>query len=382
MMYSSDRRRMVLGARLGVMASVGLHARSVSWENRVAYLAFESEARREVATINADLADAAGVLDTVRAYFEARAAPVSRSEFMRFSILLHGRIVGLSDPGWAPGWASRVTARDRAAFEAVNQDAEAPDFHIRDVDPSGNDTLAGARDRYYPVLFVDAGGLAWRVFGIDIMREPLRRAAIGRAVASGAVAATPPMELIAAPEHKGRRHRLRAHLRPGRVPGRQRRHPVRPDLRRVPVPHPDGRHPAHQAAARRGGPPHVRSVLGRRRPPTLPQHCRRASTHHRGAGARAAPLGRDGHARQPDLGHNRLVQRWMVGPSGRRGGTAAARSRPSFDSAGPDLPGCLATPHPPARGAHARPADHNRGPATPGRENQPHGPARRPDGPA
>jgi diguanylate cyclase (GGDEF)-like protein len=147
------------------------------------------------ALIEADLRDAAGVMDTLRDYFESSENPVSRDEFLRFAGLLHPRSIGLMDLVWAP----RVTAEDRDAFEQAARAAGLADFQIGDFTAAGKLVRAGRRDAYYSVLWVEPGGVRRGVMGLDLMVDQARRGAIQKAIETGQPAATPPLPIVTAP---------------------------------------------------------------------------------------------------------------------------------------------------------------------------------------
>ena len=92
-------------------------------------------------------------------------------------------------------WAPRVAAAERSRFEAAQQ-AAVPGFTIRELDPSGVPLVAAARAAYYPVTYVEPYGGNEKAVGFDLASNSDRAAAIARAEASRAVAATAPIRLV------------------------------------------------------------------------------------------------------------------------------------------------------------------------------------------
>jgi len=179
-------------AVLGVAASIGVYLLAVSWQRQVATIDFESEAQAQLRVINTDLQDAASVLETMRGYMQSTDRPVDRAEFGRLSAVLHGRSVGLRDVGWAP----RVTAEGRAAFERDGQASGFQGLEIKEIDSDRKIVRAGARAEYFPVLYLDSATPNPPVIGLDLGFAPDRRAVILRAIATGRPAATGPLFLL------------------------------------------------------------------------------------------------------------------------------------------------------------------------------------------
>ena len=182
----------VLTATLGILASAGLLVLALSAERQVISLDFHNRAAEHLAVLNDDLHDADSLLETVRAYFEAADHPIGLAEFNRFARKLPNTTAGLFDLGWAP----RVTDAERDGFERNLQQAGSDDFEIR---ASGADGLvrAGRRAAYYPILYINkVDPRDESVTGYDLTSEPLRRAAIERAIASNRPSATLPLKLL------------------------------------------------------------------------------------------------------------------------------------------------------------------------------------------
>ncbi len=187
-----------LTAVLGTVASLAAFLLVLSWEYRLAEIGFQSKAKSCLQAINADLRDASTLLYTLGAYIDTNDHAVSRPQFDRFAkVLMHDRAVGLRDVGWAP----RVTLAQRAGFERTQRLSGIDSgYRIVERGPGGTLVAAQARSAYYPIAYLESdalkGAAVRRVLGFDLASEPLRSAAIGRAVRSGRPAATPALQLI------------------------------------------------------------------------------------------------------------------------------------------------------------------------------------------
>ncbi|MBA1431584.1 sensor domain-containing diguanylate cyclase [Pseudomonas orientalis] len=127
-------------------------------------------------------------LDSLRRFF-VNSGEVSRAEFDGFAqpLLLHAR---------AYAWAPRVPGDQRSQFEqAISRQRGAP-FTIRELNSAGELAPASARDEYVPVLYSQTQSLLGSPLGFDLLAQPLRRAVVERAQASGQAAVSQPMQLV------------------------------------------------------------------------------------------------------------------------------------------------------------------------------------------
>ncbi|MEX5594452.1 sensor domain-containing diguanylate cyclase [Pseudomonas orientalis] len=127
-------------------------------------------------------------LDSLRRFF-VNSDEVSRAEFDGFaqSLLLHAR---------AYAWAPRVSGDQRSQFEqAISRQRGAP-FTIRELNSAGELAPASERDEYVPVLYSQTQSLLGSPMGFDLLAQPLRRAVVERAQASGQAAVSQPMQLV------------------------------------------------------------------------------------------------------------------------------------------------------------------------------------------
>ncbi len=90
-----------------------------------------------------------------------------------------------------------VNGPDRAAFERrAGADAPTGAFQITERDAAGRLVRAGERPRYVAVRYIVPLADNTAALGYDIHSEPVRRAAIERALVSGAMAVTAPIRLV------------------------------------------------------------------------------------------------------------------------------------------------------------------------------------------
>jgi diguanylate cyclase (GGDEF)-like protein len=185
-------------AVLGTLATVGLFLLVCSWDYQVAEIDFQSKAKSYVEVINADLSDADTLPYTIAAFIGANRRPVTADAFLRFSSGLHHRVAGLRDTAWAP----RVSLGERAALE---RDAQAQGLRGFEIRQFGRDRVlvrASPRPKYFPLLYIEAGGAKRSVLGFDLISDTLRSKTILRALRTGRPAATPPIDVMTV-AHRG-----------------------------------------------------------------------------------------------------------------------------------------------------------------------------------
>ncbi|WP_339501191.1 diguanylate cyclase [Pseudomonas silesiensis] len=127
-------------------------------------------------------------LNGVRRFF-ANSNSVSRHEFDGYTQPLLHRTQAYS-------FARRVSHAERPEFERQVREEGLPDFTIRDLTPNGQLQLAAERDEYVPVLFSQTHTTIGSPLGFDLLAQPLRRATLERADASGDMAVSQPLHLI------------------------------------------------------------------------------------------------------------------------------------------------------------------------------------------
>ncbi|HLF95842.1 MAG TPA: EAL domain-containing protein, partial [Methylococcaceae bacterium] len=152
---------------------------------------FEHRATVIAAVLRDSLEDYSDILLSLKGLFDASQF-VTRDEFRRFvdQPLMHKRGLQVVSFAW------RVAEAERKAFERVRGEEIRADFQIRKKTADGRLIPAESRDEYVALDYLEplAGNEA--AFGYDLASEPLRAAALQRARATGAVAATAPLTLV------------------------------------------------------------------------------------------------------------------------------------------------------------------------------------------
>lgn len=127
-------------------------------------------------------------LDGLRRFF-ANSESVSRAEFDGYTQPLLHRTQAYS-------FAKRVSGDERPAFEQEVRAQGLSDFSIRELNVAGELQLAAERDEYVVVLYSQTQSRLGSPLGYDLLAQPLRRATLERADASGGMAVSQPMHLV------------------------------------------------------------------------------------------------------------------------------------------------------------------------------------------
>ncbi|HZT51534.1 MAG TPA: CHASE domain-containing protein, partial [Stellaceae bacterium] len=172
---------------VAVFAQIGV------WERDRSLVEFRLLSQQVVDKVGTRLGECGALLDQL-ADTLAGEAPSSRSGFARLARELMTRFPAVKAVEWAP----RVDAGRRAEFEAA-QRQRFPGYVIRERDELGRMHPAGARPVFYPLTELAPAEGEKALVGFDLGSDPVRRAAIDRAVESGAVTATAPVALLAQP---------------------------------------------------------------------------------------------------------------------------------------------------------------------------------------
>jgi CHASE1-domain containing sensor protein len=164
---------LIVGISLSVVAFVLLRDRQAAVDRAVLAERVTSLQARlgETLAIPVETARSAGAL------FES-SEQVTREEFARFV----ATSLATQPQVFAYEWAPRVLAAERGGFEASAR-ADAPDYAIRQVDPSGRLVVAAERASYLPLLYLEP---TTRAVGYDIASNPELEVLLGRACATAA----------------------------------------------------------------------------------------------------------------------------------------------------------------------------------------------------
>ncbi|MCP2071361.1 UNVERIFIED_ORG: diguanylate cyclase (GGDEF)-like protein/PAS domain S-box-containing protein [Pseudomonas lini] len=127
-------------------------------------------------------------LDSLRRFF-ANSDGVSYAEFRGYTEALLPRTRAFA-------WAPRVLGGERQSFEQQARAEGADNFTIREVDNTGDLRQAPERDEYAPVLYLQSQASYGSPLGLDLLSDPLRRAALERARQRGGLVVSQPLDLM------------------------------------------------------------------------------------------------------------------------------------------------------------------------------------------
>ena len=139
---------------------------------------FNEEAARLTEAMRETIAARLDALGSIQA-LQMVTADRTRPKFMRFAAQLQSRVPGLPVLEWVP----RVTAAERAGFEAAGRREIAGDFQIVDK----MQQRVGDRAEYFPVTYASPAEGQERALGFDMASLPDRRASLDAARDSGKV---------------------------------------------------------------------------------------------------------------------------------------------------------------------------------------------------
>jgi signal transduction histidine kinase len=146
---------------------------------------FDTDASHVAKMIETRLNDHLIDLDALQSFYMGSEV-VTREEFTAFVTPALSARSGILAFVWTP----RVTAADRAAFEA------AIGRSIGELDEYSRLVPAGRRPYYYPSLFSEPAPANGQIFGYDLGSDFIRRTAMETAGDSGAAIATAPLQLF------------------------------------------------------------------------------------------------------------------------------------------------------------------------------------------
>lgn len=170
---------------------VAIFVRVSAWEEQQSLLVFHLEAQHLADTTRASLDELGTILDELKVSFEVRRAPVTVEDFSGMASVVSAQFPVVQAVEWAP----RVGGGNRVAFEQDERKFYAS-FAIRTRDRNGNMGAAPPTGEYYPVAFVSPLRDNANAVGFDLASNPVRRAALVDAIATGHVAASGPVRLV------------------------------------------------------------------------------------------------------------------------------------------------------------------------------------------
>lgn len=173
---------LILG--VGILATIAAALWSISLAESEAQLRFERRSDRLVAEIQRRVQLTGHGLMGARDLYMG-STNVSRSDFRNY---VESRDFHREFPGaMGFGVAERVLREDLEAFVAAERADQAPHYDV--VDP-------GSQEDLYPIKYIEPLAQNQGALGFDIGSDPVRRAAVEKAIRTGEHSLTPPIQLV------------------------------------------------------------------------------------------------------------------------------------------------------------------------------------------
>jgi diguanylate cyclase (GGDEF)-like protein/PAS domain S-box-containing protein len=179
----------LLSIMVGVVLSVIGFKTLVANERFATRTSFEQASVARARAIHSEVTQHMTVLTALGAFYDSSQA-VSRDEFHEFSQNFLTRAPGVQALEWAP----RIRSGERDAFERSVRSAF-PQFQLTERKEQEM-VRAQQRDEHFPVLFIEPNAGNEKALGFDLNSEPVRAAALGRALDSGEMVASQRIKLV------------------------------------------------------------------------------------------------------------------------------------------------------------------------------------------
>ena len=166
-------------------------------ELKRAQLVFERRTHHLTQALVKTLSSYSDVLYSIEGLFRA-SQEVERSEFAKFVERPLARHPGIQALEWIP----RVSANQRAAYEARARQDGFSDFQIKEMDPRGQLMSALPRAEYFPVYYLEPIKGNEKALGFDLASNPARRTAMNRARDAGKAIASSRIRLVQETGHQ------------------------------------------------------------------------------------------------------------------------------------------------------------------------------------
>jgi PAS domain S-box-containing protein len=184
---------------LAVVAACGITASAVMFcvvkhlERSRAEAHFQQVAEQRLSMVGSNVSGALDTMSLLASYFEATgSAGVDRRAFSTFvapALAKHHYIQALE-------WIPRVEGPARSQYERLARDDGLHRFSFTEAQGAGAPVVAGTRDEYFPVFYVEPFAGNERALGYNLACNPVRLAALQEARDSGRVVATARVTLV------------------------------------------------------------------------------------------------------------------------------------------------------------------------------------------
>ncbi|MGH8454679.1 MAG: CHASE domain-containing protein, partial [Nevskiales bacterium] len=152
---------------------------------------FDKWAKGYAYELQQDIENYFDILNAVEGLY-ASSEQVDRDEFAAFST----RMLSRRPEVLALSWNPLVRREARAGYENAIRAAGFPDFRIRERDGNGQLVVAGERDEYVPVGYIEPFKRNAPAMGLDVSAEIVRRQALYQARDTGLPVATGVIQLV------------------------------------------------------------------------------------------------------------------------------------------------------------------------------------------
>lgn len=175
---------------VGVIVTIFLSQTLDTRESELAWMRFESLAEDQVQTIESRVRDAFEAVHLMAGFYQ-RPGDANWRTFQLYARSLQQRRPGLRMMVWAP----RVTADQRADFEAEATPIGDEPFQITEQSETRELVPAGERTEYFPIYFVRPFEPHKPLWGFDLLTHPATRQAIETTMEPVELRATGPVML-------------------------------------------------------------------------------------------------------------------------------------------------------------------------------------------
>ena len=187
------QRRAVVSATIIItfLLTLNLVFYEFNEENKRLELEFEKDVLSINAKIETQIFAHLNALKAIESFYAA-SSDINRAEFRAFVAHLFNDFSGIQ----ALGFDQFVLDSQRSAFEKSIQNEGFSDFHITERDQNKNLIPAATRASYVVVNFIEPMKRNQKVFGFDMMSDPLRQDILNEAINSSEITSTPKITLV------------------------------------------------------------------------------------------------------------------------------------------------------------------------------------------
>ena len=173
-------------ALIGLLWSLTASVLMWRWEEKLANAAATETAQGHFLALQNGLNEYLSKLVALRAFFES-SEQVTREEFDSFA----GRLLEGQSAVQNFSWVPRVLHADRAKFEAAAAASGLPGYAIKEVTTEDRIVVSPLKPEYLPILYSTVVDRRSRIYGIDLLSQPVIRVRLDRARDGDQLSAVP-----------------------------------------------------------------------------------------------------------------------------------------------------------------------------------------------